>query len=157
MGEPGDPIWRARASRKECGGIPSARRFVAEGKNIVPLKSVTILTNDPAPEAHPLARALRGMPALNVRVTAAPDAIAALPKKGILVALIDSARPFAPLTAAHEAALIAHVQRGGGLVLAGGTLDAWREYPALRTALGLASGMITPYCDIIAETTGAIP
>ncbi|MGH8931958.1 MAG: Gfo/Idh/MocA family protein [Egibacteraceae bacterium] len=55
-----------------------------------------------------------------------------LPTDDVVVALVDEQ----PLAAAGEQALAAHMGRGGGLVLLGATLHAWRDATVLTGLIG---------------------
>jgi predicted dehydrogenase len=115
--------------------------------------AVLLLTNDPLAEGHPLAHALRTMPSLRVEVATTPKRLTDLAPGSVVVALIDPTRPFAPLTPRLEGALLAHLRRGGGLVMVGGTLTAWSEQHDLLQALGMVATPALPRAEIIAEIT----
>ncbi len=119
---------------------------------------VLVVTNDPAPERHPLVQGLRALPALAVQIAPGMDAVNRFDSAGVVVALLDPAHPYAPLVSGRAAQLLAHVRAGGGLVIAGGTLSAWKEHHELLSALGCSVGwQVTPRCEIIAETTERDP
>lgn len=127
---------------------------------------VLVVTNDPAPEQHPLVQALRAQPTCELEIAQriAPQDLkkgkrrfGALPSGGVVVALLDPALPRVALDDDGEAALLDHLRNGGGLVVAGATLDAWQAQRHLLAALGDPVGDKTPLAEIIAETTARDP
>ncbi len=114
---------------------------------------VLLLTNADSPAELALTRALCGAGLLAVETSSDGDRLRGLEPGAIVVAAIDPSRPFAALSASSERALIAHVSAGGGLLVTGGTLDAWREHARLLDLLGRPRGDATPLTEIIAHPT----
>ena len=65
------------------------------------------------------------------------------------VVVLDGDR--GPLNPKQEQALCTFVERGGGLILLGDAVEAYREYDQLGEVLGRVHGICTPHSEIIAH------
>lgn len=118
---------------------------------------VVFLTNVPAPTAQPLVHTLQEMAGMAVEAATSLDHLKQLGSAAVVVALLDPSQPFAPMGSRTEAALVAHLRGGGGLVTLGATLAAWAEQRDLLGALGVPDGIPSQPAEIIAETTTRHP
>ncbi|MBA3823538.1 MAG: Gfo/Idh/MocA family oxidoreductase [Ktedonobacterales bacterium] len=121
------------------------------------MKAVVFLTNLPNPEQHPLFRALQQIPNITIEATDRAARLTELSATDVVVTLIDPTLAHHPFEEREEAALVAHLRQGGGLVAVGASSATWQGTATLRAALGIADGRPTPQCEIIAETTTAHP
>src|SRR5579884_399774 len=60
-----------------------------------------------------------------------------------------------PLNKEQELALCSFVERGGGLVCSGDTIESYHEYDALGEVLGQVYGFCTPRCELIARVANS--
>jgi len=81
----------------------------------------------------------------SLRITVSADLDAAISGRCDVLVLAEAP----PLGPEQEARLIEFVQRGGGLVCFGSSVDTWPEYPRLATAFDMIPGRRTPLTELI--------